>query len=99
VICESDVILGRGGVFAGAEECTEKEFLKQKLPNVPSSGKYLSSCAEHHIWRPVHVQPWDVIGDIEDFVKIQKNMSSAFFHSISCENLKTEMRSLSHGTL
>jgi len=36
------VILGRGGVFAGAEECTGKEFLEQKLPNVPSSGKYLA---------------------------------------------------------
>ncbi len=81
MICESDVILGRGGVFAGAEECTEKEFLKQKLPNVPSSGKYLSSCAECHIWRPVHVQPWDVIRDIEDFVKIadtEKHVVSIF---------------------
>jgi prefoldin subunit 5 len=59
----------------------KKIIAKQKLPNVPSSGKYLSSCAERHIWRPVHVQPWDVIGDIEDFVKIadtEKHVISIF---------------------
>jgi prefoldin subunit 5 len=59
----------------------KKIISKQKLPNVPSSGKYLSSCAERHIWRPVHVQPWDVIGDIEEFVKIadtEKHVVSIF---------------------
>ncbi len=57
-------------VLVGAKRCTWKEFLTQKLPEVPSSSMYPSSCPKGQMWILVRVQPWDVMRKIEDFLQV-----------------------------